>query len=172
MTLSGFVVFCLVYALAVATPGPGVAAVLARSFGHGRGVHVAHVVIDGLIEGPKTDARFGPAVSGRIDAAAVARTYLHLALQEPSAWTHESAMARPSPTIATAASTSGHSTAAPGSSRPRHPRRFQLPIRAPKPWIPRLFFGALQGALLVKRTTGDQTQLRDVIEAIRAQLDA
>lgn len=35
MSLSGFIVFCLVYALAVATPGPGVAAVLARSFGHG-----------------------------------------------------------------------------------------------------------------------------------------
>jgi threonine/homoserine/homoserine lactone efflux protein len=35
MSLSGFVVFCLVYALAVATPGPGVAAVLARSIGHG-----------------------------------------------------------------------------------------------------------------------------------------
>ena len=42
----------------------------------------------------------------------------------------------------------------------------QLPATA------RLFFGALQGALLVKRTTGDQAQLRDVVEAIRAQLGA
>jgi TetR/AcrR family transcriptional regulator, transcriptional repressor for nem operon len=36
----------------------------------------------------------------------------------------------------------------------------------------RLFFGALQGALLVKRTTGDPSQLRDVVEAIRAQLES
>jgi len=35
----------------------------------------------------------------------------------------------------------------------------------------RLFFGALQGGLLVKRTTADPSQLRDVVEAIRAQLD-
>ncbi len=66
----------------------GLAQALAREYAPS-GVHVAHVVIDGLIEGPKTDARFGPAVSGRMDAAALARTYLHLALQERSAWTHE-----------------------------------------------------------------------------------
>jgi threonine/homoserine/homoserine lactone efflux protein len=33
--MSGFIVFCVVYALAVATPGPGVAAVLARSLARG-----------------------------------------------------------------------------------------------------------------------------------------
>ena len=35
MTLYGLAAFALVYALAVATPGPGVAAVLARAIGHG-----------------------------------------------------------------------------------------------------------------------------------------
>jgi TetR/AcrR family transcriptional repressor of nem operon len=34
----------------------------------------------------------------------------------------------------------------------------------------RLVFGALQGALLVKRTTGDASQLRDVIAVLKAQL--
>lgn len=35
MSLYGFAVFCAVYLLAVATPGPGVAAVLTRSLTHG-----------------------------------------------------------------------------------------------------------------------------------------
>jgi threonine/homoserine/homoserine lactone efflux protein len=35
MSLYGFVAFCTVYLLAVATPGPGVAAVLTRSLAHG-----------------------------------------------------------------------------------------------------------------------------------------
>ena len=50
--------------------------------------------------------------------------------------------------------------------------RGEFSLAAPPMKTARLFFGALQGALLVKRTTGDQAQLRDVIEAIRAQLDA
>lgn len=36
----------------------------------------------------------------------------------------------------------------------------------------RLIFGALQGALLVQRTTGDSAQLKDVIAALKAQLRA
>jgi TetR/AcrR family transcriptional repressor of nem operon len=36
----------------------------------------------------------------------------------------------------------------------------------------RLVLGALQGALLVKRTTGDMTQLADVVAALKAQLGA
>src|SRR3979411_92437 len=35
MTWYGLSVFCLAYALAVAVPGPGVAAIIARSLGHG-----------------------------------------------------------------------------------------------------------------------------------------
>jgi TetR/AcrR family transcriptional regulator, transcriptional repressor for nem operon len=34
----------------------------------------------------------------------------------------------------------------------------------------RLVFGALQGALLVKRTTGDASQLQDVVKVLKAQL--
>jgi TetR/AcrR family transcriptional repressor of nem operon len=34
----------------------------------------------------------------------------------------------------------------------------------------RLVFGALQGALLVRRTTADASQLRDVVAALKAQL--
>ncbi|MGA9037480.1 MAG: hypothetical protein WB505_17890 [Pseudolabrys sp.] len=34
----------------------------------------------------------------------------------------------------------------------------------------RLVFGALQGALLVQRTTGDSSQFKDVISAMKAQL--
>ena len=65
----------------------GLAQALAREFGP-NGVHIAHVVIDGLIEGPQTDLRFGPA-AGRIDSKSVAQAYLDLAAQNPSAWTQE-----------------------------------------------------------------------------------
>ena len=35
MTIYGLLTFCAVYALAVAAPGPGVAAVIARGLAHG-----------------------------------------------------------------------------------------------------------------------------------------
>ena len=38
--------------------------------------------------------------------------------------------------------------------------------------VARMMFGALQGALLVKRTTGDASQLGDVIAVLKAQLAA
>ncbi len=66
----------------------GLAQSLAREFGP-KGVHVAHVVLDGLIDEPQTDRRFGSAQSARMDPDRVARTYLELASQHPSAWTHE-----------------------------------------------------------------------------------
>jgi len=66
----------------------GLAQALAREYGP-KGVHVAHVVIDGLIEAPQTDRRFGPALAGRMEAQAVAQAYLDLAAQHPSAWTQE-----------------------------------------------------------------------------------
>jgi len=49
-------------------------------------------------------------------------------------------------------------------------KEFTLPAPAAK--MARLVFGALQGALLVKRTTGDASQLRDVITVIKLQLTA
>ena len=45
---------------------------------------------------------------------------------------------------------------------------FKLPAPASK--VARLIFGALQGALLVKRTTGDPSQLRDVVTVMKLQL--
>ena len=65
----------------------GLAQALAREYGP-QGVHVAHVVIDGLIDSATTDRRAGPG-SQRLDPAAIARSYLYLAQQHPSAWTHE-----------------------------------------------------------------------------------
>jgi TetR/AcrR family transcriptional repressor of nem operon len=47
---------------------------------------------------------------------------------------------------------------------------FKLPAPANK--VARLVFGALQGALLVKRTTGDTSQLRDVVAVMKLQLAA
>jgi TetR/AcrR family transcriptional repressor of nem operon len=47
---------------------------------------------------------------------------------------------------------------------------FNLPAPAGK--VARLVFGALQGALLVKRTTGDNSQLQDVITVMKLQLTA
>jgi NAD(P)-dependent dehydrogenase (short-subunit alcohol dehydrogenase family) len=66
----------------------GLAQALAREYGP-RGVHVAHVVLDGLIDAAQSDRRFGPASSPRMDAAAIAQAYLQLATQHPSAWTQE-----------------------------------------------------------------------------------
>ena len=45
---------------------------------------------------------------------------------------------------------------------------FELPAPAPK--VARFVFGALQGALLVKRTTDDPSQLNDVIAVMKLQL--
>ncbi len=61
---------------------------LAREYGP-KGVHVAHVVLDGLIDEPQTDKRFCRSPSGRMNSRAIARAYLDLATQHPSAWTHE-----------------------------------------------------------------------------------
>ena len=49
-------------------------------------------------------------------------------------------------------------------------REFSLP--APTSKVARLMFGALQGALLVKRTTGDASQLQDVVTVLKLQLTA
>jgi TetR/AcrR family transcriptional regulator, transcriptional repressor for nem operon len=51
-------------------------------------------------------------------------------------------------------------------------QRGEFTLRGPAAKTARMFFGALQGALLVKRTTGDMTQLKDVVAALKAQLVA
>ena len=52
MSISGLGIFCLVYFLAVATPGPGVAAVIARALAHGTrgaGAFIAGYVVGDLV---------------------------------------------------------------------------------------------------------------------------
>ena len=70
-----------------------VAQSLAREFGQ-HGIHVAHVVIDGVIEGdralnsmPGIKERFGP--DGMLHPDKIAEMYLVLHRQHRSAWTHE-----------------------------------------------------------------------------------
>jgi TetR/AcrR family transcriptional regulator, transcriptional repressor for nem operon len=48
--------------------------------------------------------------------------------------------------------------------------RGEFGLAAPATKQARLIFAALQGALLVKRTTGDATELRDVIAVVKLQL--
>jgi NAD(P)-dependent dehydrogenase (short-subunit alcohol dehydrogenase family) len=66
----------------------GFAQALAREAGP-QGVHVAHVTIDGLIDCPQSDRRFGPARAPRLAPDAAAAAYLSLVAQPSSAWTHE-----------------------------------------------------------------------------------
>lgn len=75
--------------LAVAKGGVrALAQSLAREFGP-RGIHVAHTLLDGLIWAPQTRARFSPAEEQCMTPEAIADTYLHLARQPRSTWTHE-----------------------------------------------------------------------------------
>ena len=50
--------------------------------------------------------------------------------------------------------------------------RGEFKLAAPAPKVARFVFGALQGALLVKRTTGDLSQINDVINVMKLQLAA
>jgi TetR/AcrR family transcriptional repressor of nem operon len=54
----------------------------------------------------------------------------------------------------------------------RGAERGEFRLAAPPAKTARLVLGALQGALLVKRTTGDASQLRDVVAALKSQLAA
>lgn len=66
---------------------------LAREFGP-RGIHVAHVIVDGVIDGdrargfiPNADERFGQ--DGMLQPDRIAEAYLMLHRQQRSAWTQE-----------------------------------------------------------------------------------
>ncbi len=65
----------------------GMAQSLAREYSP-QGIHVAHVVIDGVIWS-KRAAGFGLSEGQCLEADAIAETYLHLINQPRSAWTHE-----------------------------------------------------------------------------------
>src|SRR5688572_7407815 len=67
MSIYGLMTFCAVYALAVATPGPGIAAIIARSLAHG--VRGAPAFMAGFVVGDLV--WFGIAATG---LAALART--------------------------------------------------------------------------------------------------
>ena len=49
-------------------------------------------------------------------------------------------------------------------------KRGEFTLQAPAAKTARLILGALQGGLLVARTTGDATQLKDVVSVLKAQL--
>ena len=66
---------------------------LAREFGP-QGVHVAHVVIDGVINGDVVQGRFGEYLAslgedGALEPEAIADAFYALHIQHRSAWTHE-----------------------------------------------------------------------------------
>jgi NAD(P)-dependent dehydrogenase (short-subunit alcohol dehydrogenase family) len=66
---------------------------MAREFGPS-GIHVAHVVIDGGIDGEKLNTaapqlKTQRGADGLLNIDAIAEAYWHLHLQHPSAWTHE-----------------------------------------------------------------------------------
>lgn len=66
---------------------------MARELGP-EGVHVAHVVIDGMIDNPNTEALFPDAFAARgpdgiLNPDAIAEAYWQLHAQKPSAWTFE-----------------------------------------------------------------------------------
>jgi NAD(P)-dependent dehydrogenase (short-subunit alcohol dehydrogenase family) len=66
---------------------------MAREFGP-QGIHVAHIVVDGAIEGDRVRSLFPGFVeqlgeNGVLNTEAIAQTYWQLHLQHPSAWTQE-----------------------------------------------------------------------------------
>lgn len=62
---------------------------MARELGPG-GIHVAHVVVDGVIDTPRVRSMLPDRAPGTLlDPAAIAETYWNLHTQDASAWTHE-----------------------------------------------------------------------------------
>ena len=61
---------------------------LAREYAP-KGVHVVHVILDGLVDEPQTVRRFGSSDATRMNSQAIAQVYLDLVRQHPSAWTQE-----------------------------------------------------------------------------------
>ncbi|KAA6406712.1 MAG: short chain dehydrogenase reductase family [Lasallia pustulata] len=61
---------------------------LAREFGP-KGVHVAHVVVDGVIDIPRTREWVLQGEDAKLSADAIADAYWHLHTQPRTTWTHE-----------------------------------------------------------------------------------
>jgi NAD(P)-dependent dehydrogenase (short-subunit alcohol dehydrogenase family) len=66
----------------------GLAQSLAREY-QPAGVHVAHVILDGLLRGSKSVRRFGARDEDAMDPHAVALAFRQLAEQGSTAFTHE-----------------------------------------------------------------------------------
>jgi NADP-dependent 3-hydroxy acid dehydrogenase YdfG len=66
----------------------GLAQSLAREFGP-QGVHVSHVLIDGVIWGKRARETFKMSQDQCVDPKALAETCMHLIKQDRSAWTNE-----------------------------------------------------------------------------------
>jgi NAD(P)-dependent dehydrogenase (short-subunit alcohol dehydrogenase family) len=66
----------------------GLTQALAREF-QPRGIHVSHVLLDGMLRGSESISRFGSPGQQAMDAGAVAANYRWLAEQPASAWTQE-----------------------------------------------------------------------------------
>ncbi len=66
----------------------GLAQSLAREYGP-QGIHVAHVIIDGLIWGPAARERHQAQEANCLDPDAIAETVMSLIEQPSRAWTHE-----------------------------------------------------------------------------------
>jgi NAD(P)-dependent dehydrogenase (short-subunit alcohol dehydrogenase family) len=66
---------------------------LAREYGP-QGVHIGHVIVDGVIDGEMVRSRFGEYLEqlgedGSLDPDAIAENFWHIHAQPRSAWTHE-----------------------------------------------------------------------------------
>jgi NAD(P)-dependent dehydrogenase (short-subunit alcohol dehydrogenase family) len=66
----------------------GLAQSLAREYGP-KGIHVTHVIIDGIIDTARIQVMMGTDPGRRLRADAIAETYIQLVAQERSAWTQE-----------------------------------------------------------------------------------
>jgi len=66
---------------------------LAREYGP-KGVHVAHIIVDGVVNGDQVKSRFGDYLDklgedGALDPAAIAEAFWMIHSQPRSAWTQE-----------------------------------------------------------------------------------
>lgn len=61
---------------------------LAREFGP-QGIHVAHVIVDGVIEGMRAQNEFGMSIEKCIQSRDIAAEYIRLIGQSPSCWSQE-----------------------------------------------------------------------------------
>ena len=66
----------------------GLAQSLAREYGP-HGIHVAHIILDGLIWGPQAEHKFGKEKNICMNPDAIADSYFHLIQQHHSSWTQE-----------------------------------------------------------------------------------